>query len=124
MMMKNVASFLYLTELWLLLTIAPISASPPMLSREGGVRLPFEHYYGLIFLSVRVNGSEPMSFVFDTGASITIINDRSADRLGLKLRGQRRIAGRDGGEGAINLAFAKGVAIDLGDTRFTRGSDG
>ncbi|HEV2665512.1 MAG TPA: aspartyl protease family protein [Blastocatellia bacterium] len=82
------------------------------------MRLPFEHYYGLIFLSVRVNGSEPMSFVFDTGASITIINEQSAARLGLKLRGQRRIAGRDGGEGAINLAFAKGVAIDLGDALF------
>src|SRR5215510_8519300 len=118
-MMKTAASFLYLTELWLLLTIAPISASPAMHSREGEVKLPFEHYSGLIFLSVRVNGSEPMSFVFDTGASITIINDRSADRLGLKLRDQRRIAGRDGGEGAINLAFAKGVAIDLGDARFT-----
>ena len=94
------------------------AASPQMLSREGGVRLPFEHYYGLIFLSVRVNGSEPMSFVFDTGASLTFINDRSVDRLGLKLRGQRRIAGRDGGEGAIDLAFVKGVAIDLGDVRF------
>jgi hypothetical protein len=82
------------------------------------VRLPFEHYYGLIFLSVCVNGSEPMSFVFDTGASITFINDRSAARLGLKLGGQRRIDGRDGGEGAINLAFAKGVEIDLGDARF------
>ncbi len=118
LMMRTAASFLYLTGLWLLLTSASISASPPMFSREGEVRLPFEHYYGLIFLSVRVNGAEPMSFVFDTGASLTIINEQSAARLGLNLRGQRRIAGRDSGEGAINFAFAKGVAIDLGAMQF------
>ncbi len=118
LMVNAAASFLYLTVLWLLLTSAPISASPAMLSREGEVRLPFEHYYGLIFLSVRVNGSEPMSFVFDTGASLTLINEQSAARLGLKLRGQRRISGAAGGNGVINLAYAKGVAIDLGDARF------
>jgi len=111
-------SFLYLTWLCLILTSASISASPPMLSREGGVRLPFEHYYGLIFLSLRVNGSEPMSFVFDTGASLTFINESRATALGLTLRDSQRIAGRDGGEGSINLAFAKGVAIDLGGARF------
>jgi hypothetical protein len=59
-----------------------------------------------------------MSFVFDTVASITIINDRSAARLGLELRGRRRIAGNDGGEGVMDFAFAKGVAIDLGVARF------
>jgi len=118
LMVRAAASFLYLTAPWLLLTSAPISASPAMLSREGEVRLPFEHYYGLIFLSVRVNGSEPMSFMFDTGASLTIINEQSAARLGLKLRGQRRIAEASVGEGVMNLAFAKGVAIDLGNARF------
>lgn len=117
-MTRTAASFFYLIGLGLLLTSASISASPAMLSREGEVRLPFEHYYGLIFLSIRVNGSEPMSFVLDTGASMTIINEQSAATLGLKLRGQRRIAGRDSGEGAINLAFAKGVAIDLGAMQF------
>jgi hypothetical protein len=83
------------------------------------VRLPFENYHRLIFLSVRVNGSEPMSFVFDTSASITVINEQSAARLGLALRDQRRIAGADGGEGVIDFAIATGVAIDLGGARFT-----
>ena len=101
-----------------LLTVAPIVAPRAMPLGEKTLRLPFEGYHGLIFLTARVNGSEPLSFIFDTGASLTVINESRATALGLTLRDKRKIAGHDGGEGSMNFAFAKGVAIDLGDARF------
>ena len=105
---------------WLvfLLTVAPIVAPRATPLGENTLRLPFESYHGLIFLTARVNGSEPLSFCFDTGASLTVINESRAAALGLTLRDSQRIAGRDGGEGTMNFAFAKGVAIDLGGARF------
>jgi hypothetical protein len=102
----------------LLLTVAPIVAPRATPLGEKTLRLPFESYHGLIFLTARVNGSEPLSFIFDTGASLTVINEARAAALGLTLRDNRRITGGDGGEGTMNFAFAKGVAIDLGDARF------
>jgi hypothetical protein len=101
-----------------LLTVTPIVAPSATRLGEKTLRLPFESYHGLIFLTARVNGSEPLSFCFDTGASLTVINEPRAVALGLALRDRRLIAGRDGGEGTLNFAFAKGVAIDLGDARF------
>src|SRR5262245_26171553 len=107
-----------LAGLAFLLTVAPIVAPRATPLGENTLRLPFESYHGLIFLTGRVNGSEPLSFLFDTGASLTVINEPLAAALGLTLRDRRLIDGGDGGEGTLNFAFAKGAAIDLGDARF------
>ena len=109
---------IHLAGLVFLLTVAPIVAPRATPLGENTPRLPFESYHGLIFLTARVNGSEPLSFLFDTGASLTVINEPRAAALGLTLLDNRRITGGDGGEGTMNFAFAKGVAIDLGDARF------
>ena len=107
-----------LAGLAFLLTVAPVAASRATPLGEKTLRLPFESYHGLIFLTARVNGSEPLAFILDTGASLTTINESRASALGLTLRDKRRVTGADGGEGSMNLAFAKGVAIDVGDLRF------
>src|SRR5215510_1446927 len=109
---------IHLAQLVFLLSVAPIVAPRATPLGEKTLRLPFESYHGLIFLTTRVNGSDPLSFIFDTGASLTVINESRAAALGLTLRDKRKIAGHDGGEGSMNFAFAKGVAIDLGDERF------
>jgi hypothetical protein len=101
-----------------LLIVAPIVAPRATPLGQKTLRLPFERYHGLIFLTARVNGSEPLSFCFDTGASLTVINEPRATALGLALRDRRRIDGADGGEGSMNFAFAQGVSIDLGEARF------
>src|SRR5262249_44034989 len=101
-----------------LLTATPIVAPRAMPLREKAWAVPFDHYHGLIFLAARVNGSQPLAFVFDTGASLTTINESRAAALRLTLRDSQRVTGADGGEGSLNFAFAKGVAIDVGDLRF------
>jgi aspartyl protease len=91
-------------------------------NRCGG--FPFDHYHGLIFLTARINGSEPLAFAFDSGASLTTINESRAAALKLTLRHAQHVTGADGGEGSIRVAFAKGVAFTLFQPRQVFKKDG
>src|ERR1700682_5432509 len=42
---------------------------------NGSVRVPFDLYGNNILIQVRVNDSPPVWFVFDSGASINVINE-------------------------------------------------
>ncbi len=57
--------------------------------------IPFELDDNLIYVRVSVNGSQPLSFILDTGAH-SIIHARHARTIGLKLK----LIGRAGGIGA------------------------
>jgi hypothetical protein len=46
--------------------------------------VPFDFDDNSVFIEVRVNGSRPLKFIFDTGAGATILNARTAKELGLK----------------------------------------
>src|SRR5437016_11823906 len=52
------------------------------------LRIPLEIDNNLILLRVNVNGSKPLKFIFDTGASISCISSKRAAELGLKSQGQ------------------------------------
>ena len=70
--------------------LAP-TVAPQVPPRQAGVvTLPFEAYHRLIFLPVSVNGSAPLFFIFDTGASLSVVHQARAESLGLNLRDQRR----------------------------------
>lgn len=48
--------------------------------------IPFEQGRGNIYVNVRVNGfAEPFRFIFDTGASHTVISRKLADRLNIRV---------------------------------------
>lgn len=52
--------------------------------------IPFEFRDGLIWLSVRIPSSEkPLNFLLDSGAQVSVLNERTAQELGL--RGGRRV---------------------------------
>jgi len=77
-------------------------------------RIPFQLNGNRIALDVRVNGSGPLSFVLDTGASATILDTDQAERLGLRLEGIRDA------NAPADLRRANGVSlslpgVDLGD---------
>lgn len=58
----------------------------PQISFASGTRavnIPFAIYANVIFVQVRVNNSEPLSFIFDTGAGINVVNARRAASLHL-----------------------------------------
>jgi hypothetical protein len=76
-----------------------------------GLRIPFELVGNLVCLKVRVNGSEPLSFVLDTGASATVLDSDQADRLGLQLEKYPfTIAGAP-----ADLRRARGLSLSLPD---------
>jgi predicted aspartyl protease len=80
-------------------------------------RVPFEITNNLIILQGRINGSEPLTFILDTGASTTVISDRRAKGLGLKLEGKTDATTQGG---SIEAAFVKGVSLHLSGIEFPK----
>ena len=72
--------------------------------------IPFEFTRGHIMVAARVNGSPPLSFMLDTGYSLTMLNPEHVEPLNLKPVGKVTIVGIVGEEDA-NL-FA-GATFDL-----------
>ena len=66
----------------------------------------------LVFVSVRVGSSEPLSFILDTGASATVLNRTVAEGLKLKLRANEDA--RTGG-GSVRTASATGITLSVGN---------
>src|SRR5215467_1912217 len=81
-------------------------------SATEAVRIPFEEDDGHISLQLRINGSDPLRFALDTGATHTIINRKWETSLHLRPQGKQQIEGAGGYEEA---SLIKNVSIKLGD---------
>ena len=57
------------------------------------VSIPFELVARHIVLKVKIDNSRPLSFVFDTGDKVAIVDAEVAKELGLDLQGQIRVGG-------------------------------
>lgn len=53
------------------------------------IPLTIQHNY--IFIELSINNSEPLNFMFDTGAGVTVIDTAAARRLDLAIAGSARI---------------------------------
>jgi aspartyl protease/PDZ domain-containing protein len=67
--------------------------STPQTTSRPAVSIPFELVTRHIVVKVRINDSRPLSFVFDTGDKMGIVDIGVAKELGLKLHGQIRVGG-------------------------------
>jgi predicted aspartyl protease len=74
------------------------------------LRIPLDVDNSIIRMQVRVNNSKPLKFIFDTGASHSVINSQRAAELGLKTQGQ--VSGNATG-GKIQASFIKGVSLSV-----------
>ncbi|MFL6237657.1 MAG: aspartyl protease family protein [Thermoanaerobaculia bacterium] len=84
----------------------PIASLPAEMVLNGG-----------ILLRARVNGSEPLGLVLDSGAGSRFILDRHrAESLGLELRGRAQSAGA--GASSYDVTFASNVRIALAGVAF------
>ena len=82
--------------------------------------IPFDFDDNSVFLEVRVNGSRPLKFGFDTGAGLTILNARTAKELNLKASGTT-LNGRAVG-GNVSGDVFQGITLGVrGET--DRGAD-
>jgi predicted aspartyl protease len=86
------------------------------------VEIPFEFVRDKILIAVRVNGSEPMSFVLDTGAPIAVFMDSElASTLNLNIVGQALVGGVGEGE-ASTVPIAGDVMFEFGGIEITGGT--
>src|SRR6266849_5490449 len=80
-------------------------------SIQGLAIIPFELSDNLPNLQVRVNGSAPLRFILDSGASVWVIDQSQAKTLGLKTEEQRKITGA--GAGSVDVTYTKNVSFGL-----------
>ena len=86
------------TVTFLLTAIAIASTGTALAERSTAtaaepVTIPFELVTRHIVVKVRINNSRPLSFVFDTGDKLGIVDTEVAKELGLRLEGQLRVGG-------------------------------
>ena len=73
--------------------------------------IPLEFHENLAWLKVRVNNSEPLWFIFDSGASTSVIDKGQCPGLGVAVQGSRK--GRGAGAGTVDFFFAKDVHLTV-----------
>jgi hypothetical protein len=85
-------------------------------SGDNALRIPIENDNNILFLRVRVNGSRPLRFIFDTGASVSMVNSELIPELGLKVEGQ---ASGTATGGAIHVGLVNGVSLSVAGAEVT-----
>ncbi len=113
-------------------SVAGLPFSPPSepasavhwLMKDGIATLPFEYRARHVWLKASVNGAAPENFLFDTGASVTVMDSSWAAEHGLKTQGHMQAsgAGASGGAsfatlGSLRVASAAGDGIELQDVK-------
>jgi predicted aspartyl protease/Flp pilus assembly protein TadD len=69
------------------------------------------------FITMMVNGKGPLRFVIDTGASLSVISDKSANRLGIKPVARGGSARAVGGSGSFPILYGLLDSIEIGETK-------
>ena len=83
------------------------------------VEVPFEYLRGKIVIPVRVNGSEPLPFVLDTGAPIAVLIDSElGETLDLDIMGKAMVGGAGEGE-TKSVPIAGNITFDVGGIEVT-----
>ena len=85
---------------------------------QSPIRIPFENSADpRIFLQARINNSEPLYFLLDTGATWSFLDPSKAEALSLKTEGQRTILG--GGATPVGITFAHGLSLDISGAKLS-----
>ena len=79
-------------------------------SGRSALNIPFKIVNNHTYLHTRINNSKPLWFLLDTGAP-TIINQRHAKSLGLKLSHAGQTTGV--GEGTADFFWAENISFSL-----------
>jgi ketosteroid isomerase-like protein/predicted aspartyl protease len=86
------------------------------------IEVPFEVAGNWMVIPVSVNGSRPLRFVLDTGASATVFyNAELVDSLNIKITGTMPIRGAGGGGAASEVSIAENVGYNIGGIEFSGG---
>lgn len=121
--MKRIRLITFLVALTVALAavVAPLPQQSAFSSRVRPVReasapkpivtIPFKLVTRHIVVPVRINNSRPLSFVFDTGDKVGIVDIERAKELGLDLHGQVRVGGA--GSDTLRGSYVRGATWKL-----------
>ncbi len=123
--MKSAASggfnpLLWLLTLWFLVPGSSVALAQnkfgfSLRGRQTQTRIPFQLHSNLILVPVKLNNSDTLQFILDTGVSTTILTDPHAITPGT-LKSVRRVQIAGAGEGAsLTASVALGATLRMGD---------
>jgi predicted aspartyl protease/Flp pilus assembly protein TadD len=81
------------------------------------VTIPFELINNRPFIKLMINGKGPFRFVVDTGASMSVLSDKTAERLGVKPVAKGGSARAIGGSGTFPILYGLLDSIAIGETK-------
>ena len=94
------------------------------LATPGTAKLPFDYRARHVWLKASINGGAPENFLFDTGASVTVIDSGWAATHGLKTEGRMQAAGAGAAGGAsfatlgsLRIASTAKDGVELQDVK-------
>jgi len=73
--------------------------------------IPFELVTRHILIKVRINNSDPLSFIFDTGDKVAIVDLERARSLGLNLQGEVNVGGA--GPGTLRGSYVREASLSV-----------
>lgn len=79
--------------------------------------VPFELINNRPFVNVMINGKGPLRFVIDTGASLSVLSDKAAERLGIKAVARGGNARAVGGTGSFPILYGLLDSLTMGEAR-------
>ncbi len=79
--------------------------------------VPFELLHNRPFLNVMVNGKGPLRLVVDTGASLSVISDKAAAKLGIRAVARGGNARAVGGTGSFPIIYTVLNQIAIGEAK-------
>ena len=81
------------------------------------VTVPFEIHGNRPFIKIRINNKEELNFVIDTGASLSVISDKIAEKLGIKPVAKGGSARAVGGNGSFAIIYGVIDSMSIGGAK-------
>lgn len=79
--------------------------------------IPFKQLNNRPFIDVMINGKGPLRFVIDTGASLSVLSDKAAERLGIRAVARGGNARAIGGTGSFPIVYGLLDSITIGEVK-------
>ncbi|MBS1811062.1 MAG: aspartyl protease family protein [Acidobacteria bacterium] len=90
------------------------------LHRQSGpdvVTIPFELHGNRPFITVKINNKQTLRFVIDTGASLSVISDKAAEKLSIKPIARGGHARAVGGSGEFGIVYGLLDSVSFGEAK-------
>lgn len=92
-----------------------VSLSTLAFGQEPVASIPFEIKNGHIYIKLKINESDPLPFVFDTGAAANVMTDHAAEMLNIIASGRQIVQGVSG---STSIKTANGVTMIVEGVQF------